>query len=103
TDLERRDRPREVERWARGARKVQHRVDGAVDGDPVHHVVFDELELTVLEQVFDVVAMTRREIVDGDHVPSAPDQRAAEMRTDEPGTPGDDGAPHQRPTPWYAN
>jgi hypothetical protein len=78
---------------------VQHRVDRAVDGQAVHDVVLHQREPGRVEQVVEVVAVPRREVIDRHHVPAATEERAAQVRADETGAARHDGSRHQRPTP----
>ena len=91
---------REVLGRTRGAREVQYRVDGTVDRDAGDDVVLHEREACVIGEVRDVLAVTGEEVVDRDDLPLASAEEVAEVRTKEPGAPGDDGPGHQRPTPW---
>src|SRR5205807_5161222 len=50
----------------------------------------------------DVLAPAREQRDDGEEVPAATDECAAEVRAQEPGATRDDGAGHQRPRPSYA-
>ena len=100
TDLQRLDRVGEVLGRAGGAGEVQHRVDRSGDGDALDDVVLHEDEAGVVGQVGDVLTVTGQEVVDGDDLPLAREQRVAEVRTDEPRPARDDRTRHQRPTPW---
>src|SRR3546814_9261133 len=57
----------------------------------------------VPEQPLDVVDRTGDEVVDGNHLVAAIEQRLAEVRAEEAGPAGDDDASHQlRPMPRYS-
>ena len=78
---------------------MQHRVDAALDRHAVHDVVLDQLEVGTVDEVGDVLAGARREVVDGDDVPPPREERLAEVRAQEPRASRDHGTRHQRPTP----
>ena len=52
----------------------------------------DELEMRVVEQVLDVVLGAGEEVVDAEHVVAALQQPLAQMRAEEAGAAGDEGA-----------
>src|SRR5438034_316671 len=97
--LEGLDRILEIVAWARGAGEVQDGVHAAVDRKELRDVVLLELERGGVEEVLDVLDAAGEQAVDGEDVPTAKDERAAEVRAQEPGATGDDGAGHQRPRP----
>jgi hypothetical protein len=98
-DLEGLDRMLEVVAGARGAGEVQDGVNAAVDREELRDVVLLELERSRVEEVLDVLDPAREQAVDGEDVPAALHERAAEVRAKEPSATGDDGAGHQRPRP----
>src|SRR2546421_1184650 len=98
-DLQGLDRVLEVVAGARRAGEVQDGVHATVDREELRDVVLLELERGRVEEVLDVLDPAREQAVDGEDVPAATDERAAEMRAQEPGATRDDGAGHQRPRP----
>ena len=70
-------------------------VDRAVDLDRLDHVVVAELE-PVVPEVLDVRERRRLEVVDADHAVAAAQERFTEVRSEEPGTAGDDSGGHGR-------
>jgi hypothetical protein len=68
---------------------VQHVIDRPVDVDVVGDVVLDELEVAVRE-VRDVGVSPGQQVVDADDRIAAVEQRFREVRSDEPGSAGDD-------------
>src|SRR5260370_2537017 len=98
-DLEGLDRILEVVARARRAGEVQDGVNAAVDREELRDVVLFELERGRVEEVLDVLDPAREQAVDGEDVPAASDERAAEVRAQEPCASGDDGAGHQRRSP----
>jgi hypothetical protein len=75
-------------------RQVHDGVDVAGDVDVVRHVVVLECEGRVADQVLDVAHRTGDEVVDGDDLVPARQQRAAQVRAEEAGAAGDDDAGH---------
>jgi hypothetical protein len=65
------------------------------------HVVVDEPESLLAEQVLDVLLAAGAAVVDAQHVVAAIDEEVAQVRPEEAGPAGDDGAllVHERPTP----
>jgi hypothetical protein len=78
----------------RRRRQVHDGVDVTGDVDVVRHVVVLERERRVADQVLDVAHRTRDEVVDGDDLVAARQQRAAQVRGEEPRSAGDDDAGH---------
>ena len=78
---------------------MQDGVHVTVDREELRDVVLLELERGRVEEILDVLDPAREQAVDGEDVPAATDERAAEVRAQEPGATGDDGAGHQRPRP----
>src|SRR6266516_1931010 len=99
TDLQGLDRVLEVVAGARGAGEVQDGVHATVDREELRDVVLLELERGGVEEILDVLDAAGEQAVDSEDVPTAKDERAAEVRAQEPGATGDDGAGHQRPRP----
>ena len=62
---------------------------GQAGAKPLGDVMIDEDEAVAVDQVIDVVAPARREIVQADNEMTAIDQGLAEMRSNKPGTTGD--------------
>ena len=55
-----------------GTGEVHHGVDGARDPDVLAHVVLDEREAALAEQLLDVGDGAGDQVVDGDHLVPAP-------------------------------
>src|SRR5581483_2841193 len=70
-------------------RPVQHGVDRPLDANEVGDVVPEEEELRA-PQVFDVREIACQEAVDADDRVATADQRVREMRSDGPGSGGND-------------
>jgi hypothetical protein len=74
---------------------VEDLVDRALDGQALAHVVLDEREALVVQEVLDVDLSAGHEAVDRDDLVASSEQRIAEVRTQEPGPAGDDRPGHQ--------
>ena len=74
---------------------MHHGVDGARDPDVLAHVVLDEREAALAEQLLDVGDGPGDQVVDGDHLVAPRQQRPAQVGAEEPGAAGDDDARHQ--------
>ena len=75
-----------------GTGEVIDLVDFQKDGP--HDVVPDQLEVRTGEQLLDVVAAAREEIVEAQHVVAARDQPVAEVAADKARTAGDKNRSH---------
>ena len=84
------DRAREIGRRGGEARHVDHRVHSTGDSDGGPDVLLDELELRGLAELLDVCEPAGREVVYTDNVIPPGMQRITQMRSDEPGSSGDD-------------
>ncbi len=69
---------------------VQHEVHRARDVEVLGHVVVQELEPVVAEQVLDVVGPAGRQVVEDDHPRPQADQPAGQVGPEEARPPGDD-------------
>ncbi len=80
---------------------MQDGVDRSRHVDEVRHVVVLERERRPSEEVVEVAKGAGDEVVDGDDLVAAGQQRLAEVRTEEAGTAGDDdpSSGHGRPRP----
>jgi hypothetical protein len=63
-----------------------------LDVERERHVVAHQLEAGLIEQVNDVVPGTRVEVVDDEYVVPFGEQAPAQVRSDEPGSPGNQDA-----------
>ena len=91
-DLERRDRVFEVIDRAGRAGEVQHDVEFVLHPERGRDVVPDELELRVGAEVVEVRQVAGDHVIDGDDVVPFGQEPLAEVRADEPGSAGDEGA-----------
>jgi len=73
---------------------VQDRVDGTLDVEVRGHILLDEGEPGIAEQVRDVVRAPGEEVIDADDGVAVGKEPLAQVRTDEAGAAGDDDACH---------
>ena len=97
-DLERLDRELEVIDRARGAREVQHAVEGAVDRDEGRDVLAVELEVGIVGDVGEVGGIAGELVVHPEDPVSRGQEAVNEMRSEESGRPRyEDAHPSGRP------
>ena len=104
-DLQRLDGQRQVVHRRRRAGKMEHGVHGPGDVYGFAHVVKDKAEALVGRQVGHIGAGPGYQVVDAHNRRTVAEKLLAQVRADEPGSPGDDHSCgrefHTRPTPSY--
>src|SRR5512138_558849 len=109
-DLQRLDRQLEIIEGRRGAREMQHPIDGPLELDVLRDVVLDECKSAAIAELREILARAGDEVVHADDVAPVLQQEFAEVRADEARRARDeyahasqaDGRMGLRPTEWYS-
>src|SRR5262245_37555054 len=86
TDLQRRDRVRQIIDGAGRTREVENVIHGTGDLDRLAHVVLEEPEPRLVRQVGDVAAIPGQEVVDADDLMAIANEAFAKMRANKSGS-----------------